>query len=88
MAWEGTAQIINKYVHKGDPLFVDGEITQEEWTDKDGVKRAMTKILVHNVILLGGKPKETNIPAGSKEALRDVADGSEAMENDEDVVPF
>lgn len=35
--------------HKGDILRVEGKITYDEWTDKDGKKRTTTKIVCFEV---------------------------------------
>ena len=53
VAWNKTADIVEKYVEKGKKIFVEGEIKVESWTDKDGNNRKTTKINVYNLILLG-----------------------------------
>ena len=41
-----TAQVVRDYVTKGKPLYVEGSIKYDEYTDKDGIKRNVTKIRV------------------------------------------
>ena len=48
------ADLIEKYVKKGDKLFVEGEIQYRQYEDKDKQTRYITEINVREVILLGG----------------------------------
>ena len=41
-----TAQVVRDYVTKGRPVYIEGSIRYEEWTDKDGNKRNTTSIRV------------------------------------------
>jgi len=61
VAWNKTAEIIGKYVHKGDMLYVEGKITNRSY-EKDGVTRYITEIVVFNIVLLGGGKKEEKQP--------------------------
>lgn len=54
-AWGKTAENINKFVAKGDPLYVVGSLKQETW-EKDGVKHTVHKLIINRIIFL--KPKE------------------------------
>src|SRR5262245_23971136 len=38
-AWRRTAEICNEYLHKGSQAFIEGRLRQEEYTDRDGVRR-------------------------------------------------
>ncbi len=51
----GLADIIEKYVKKGDKLFVEGSIEYRQWQDKEGQTRYTTEIRVRELILLGGR---------------------------------
>ncbi|HVX41674.1 MAG TPA: single-stranded DNA-binding protein [Gemmatimonadaceae bacterium] len=48
------ADIVERYVHKGDKLYVEGRIEYRQWTDKDGQTRYSTEINVRELIMLGG----------------------------------
>ena len=52
------AKVIENYVTKGKPLYIEGSIRTEEWEDKEGNKRKTTKVRVagpnSRVVLLGG----------------------------------
>lgn len=50
-------QIIDKYVHKGDKLYVEGKIRTRSYTDKSGSLRYITEIHADNIELF--LPKST-----------------------------
>ncbi len=41
------AEALQKYVKKGDPLFVEGKLDYQQW-EKDGQKRSKLKVIVQN----------------------------------------
>lgn len=62
-AWGKTAEVLNQYVGKGDPLYVEGRFKQDTWEDKDGGKRSKIKVVIENFQFLKGrddgeKPRE------------------------------
>ena len=48
------ANVVEKYVKKGDLLYLVGKICYREY-EKDGIKRYFTEIMVYNMIMLGTK---------------------------------
>jgi len=48
VSFKTTAENINKYFRKGDPIFIDGELQFESWTAQDGTKRNKHSIFVAN----------------------------------------
>ena len=61
------AQVVRDYCTKGKQIYLEGSLRLDEWTDKDGNKRATTKIRVSGfnsrIVLLGsrgeGGPRST-----------------------------
>ena len=49
------ADIVEKYVKKGDKLYVEGRIEYRQWQDKDGQTRYSTEINVRELIMLSGR---------------------------------
>ena len=50
VAFGKTAELINQYYQKGDMLCGQGEISQDEWQDKDtGAKRTKHKIIIQKL---------------------------------------
>lgn len=54
-AWRGNADVIEKYVRKGTPLYVEGRIRTRSWMDRDNNARTSVEILAESVMLLGRK---------------------------------
>ena len=57
-AFGKTAENLNKYIHKGDPLFIEGRLTFDSWTAQDGTKRSKHRVTVDNFQFLGQGKKE------------------------------
>jgi len=55
VVWNNRARVVEDYIKKGDPLYLEGRIQTSSWEDKDGVKRFSTEIICDNFIMLGGK---------------------------------
>ena len=52
------ADVVAKYVKKGDKLYVEGSITTRKWEDKEGNTRYNTEIKVRDLTMLGGGEKK------------------------------
>ena len=50
VAWRNLAEICEKYVHKGDLLYIEGKITNRSW-EKDGQTHYITEIVAEVVEL-------------------------------------
>ena len=48
----GLADIVEKFVKKGDKVYVEGSIEYRQWQDQSGQTRYMTEIRVRDLILL------------------------------------
>jgi len=55
IAWNKTAEIIEKYVTKGKEVAIEGKLTTRNYDDKDGNKRYVTEVVVNELLMLGGK---------------------------------
>jgi single-strand DNA-binding protein len=51
----GLADVVERYVKKGERIFVEGRIEYRQWQDKDNQTRYATEINVRELMLLGGK---------------------------------
>tara|TARA_Y100001954_G_C15580502_1_gene488094 strand:- start:379 stop:789 length:411 start_codon:yes stop_codon:yes gene_type:complete len=79
--WRGLAEVAEKYLKKGDSVYVEGKIKTRKWEDKEGNTRYSTEILADNMTMLGKK--------NSKETLNQELSSNEKLEsNDQDDLPF
>jgi single-strand DNA-binding protein len=51
----GLADVVEKYVRKGDRLYIEGSIEYREWQDREGQTRYTTEIRVREMIMLGSR---------------------------------
>ena len=87
--WDRLAELSEKYVRKGQPLYVEGPLTCREYVDPDGVKRRNTELVARELIFLGSRPNGSNdVPADVVHRNgRRGADGEELVEVHQEV-PF
>lgn len=55
--WDKQAEIVEKYVHKGDKLFVEGKLQTRSYDDKQGIHRQLVEVLVSNMEMLTVRPQ-------------------------------
>lgn len=83
VAFGKRAEVIEKYVKKGDKVYFEGKLQTRQWTDKDGVERYTTEIVVDSfngkMIMLG------NPQGGNTQQTSQVV--SEEPDFDDDI-PF
>lgn len=84
IAFDKTADIMSRYVHKGDRLGVSGSIQTGSYTDKDGKKVYTTDVLVQRMDLLEPKRQQaTNYqPQTYQQPARQQAAGYQQYQND------
>ncbi|MBR4387777.1 MAG: single-stranded DNA-binding protein [Prevotella sp.] len=56
--FKGLAKVAEKYVHKGDKLYIEGRIKYRTYDDQRGQKRFVTEIYGENMELLSPKPQD------------------------------
>ncbi len=53
--WRGLAEVAEKYLKKGNPLYVEGRIRTRSWEDKEGNRRYTTEIIGDNMTMLSSR---------------------------------
>ncbi len=51
----GLADVVEKYLKKGDRVYVEGRIEYRTWQDKEGQKRYSTEVNVRDLVMLSGR---------------------------------
>ena len=54
------AEVAGDYVKKGDPLYVEGSLQTDKYTDKNGIEKYTTKVIVSQMQMLGSKDSDNN----------------------------
>lgn len=50
------ADIVERYLKKGDKAYIEGRVEYRQWQDKEGQTRYSTEINVREMIMLSGRP--------------------------------
>jgi single-strand DNA-binding protein len=65
---EGIAKVAEQYLKKGTTVYIEGSLQTRKWTDKDGVEKYSTEIVLQNyggtLTMLGGKPSGSGDSVG------------------------
>lgn len=72
-AWRGSAEFVEKYFSKGQPMIVSGRLKMDRWTDTDGNKRRSWKVVSENIYFAESK-KSSNYAPPEDYALMDEDD--------------
>ena len=72
------AEIVDKYVHKGDKLYLEGKIRTRSYSDQSGAMRYITEIYVDNMEMLS--PKGANPGTGASASGQQPAMGQQQQQ--------
>ena len=84
-AFGKSAENLNKFCKKGNPMFVEGRLTFNSWTTQNGSKRSKHRVTVENFQLLG-VPNKVKTDGGEDIPVKEPVPSSEGGP-DEDI-PF
>ncbi len=90
-AWGKTAENVQQYLRKGDPLFIDGKLRLDQWEDKkSGQQRRKLKIVALHITFVGSKPKAEDRSPSSPPAThhRGSQDPQLPPQDEHDDIPF
>ena len=89
------AEIASKYVHKGDPLYVSGQMRTRKYTDKEGQERYSTEIRGDRMQMLGSKGSDDSGQQRQQEprqqqqpAQQSGGGGGSGFDDMDDDIPF
>ena len=87
----GLADLAEKYMKKGDRIYVEGRIEYRTWEDREGNTRYSTEINAREVLMLGQRggaaPSEAT-DARSEGGTESYDDFPEALDEEDDDLPF
>ncbi len=92
--WRGLAEIAEKYLTKGNKVYIEGKLRTRSYTDKEGIEKYSTEIVADNMQMLGGGPSgdsssttRSNPQSEPKQQSASTSSGS-GQGNDVDDLPF
>lgn len=85
------AEICEKYLSKGDKVYIEGRIKTRKWQDDKGMDRFSTEIQCKDFTFLSTKRESISVEAASQEVQPSVQKNEEAINQpatEEDDLPF
>ena len=82
VAWNGTAEFINRYFTKGKQMIVKGSLQTRKYQTQNGENRYVTEVIADKVYFAGDKAKDPQ-----SENYSDNTNGFENIETSDDL-PF
>jgi single-strand DNA-binding protein len=86
---ENIAKIAEQYIRKGSSVYIEGQLQTRKWTDKDGVDKYSTEIVLQGfnsvLTLLGGKQEAA---PNDEKLARSAEEYRKATRELDDSVPF
>lgn len=91
--WRGLAETAEKYLKKGDLLYVEGKLRSRSYDDQQGIKRTIVEIFVDNMEMLtpkgNGKPLPQEIPAPATDgSAASYHPGQSAVQTEQPNIPL
>ena len=80
--WKGLAKIAERYIHKGDKLYIEGRIRYRVYDDQKGIRRYVTEIYGENMEILSSRSSAVT------SEQRASQDGGERQVSGNDDEPF
>lgn len=84
--WKNLAKTAERYVHKGDKLYIEGRIRYRSYDDQKGIRRFVTEIYAENMELLTPKASSVQNRAEQPNDAGVQKNGSDSERDS--VVPF
>lgn len=85
--WSPIAEIAEKFLKKGNQVYIEGKLTTRSWDDQDGNKRYTTEVVGNNLTLLGTKSDGDAVGSSSSSSSSNN-DVTSIPQDDSDDLPF
>jgi single-strand DNA-binding protein len=82
--WGRQAETAAKYLTKGRPVYVEGRLRVDEWTDREGRARYTLEVLATDLQFIGSRPEEEPFTRAAEDAA-EVEEGETIADED---IPF
>jgi len=87
--WRALADLAERFLAKGQQVYIEGHLHTQKWEDKEGHTRYTTEVVGDNIVLIGRKPGESSAPTtGSEGSIPATHDDFLTNSASEDDLPF
>ena len=90
VVWRGLADITERYLKKGDKVYIEGKLRTRSWQDQDGNTKYTTEVVADNLTMLGKSPDNSTSPPSQPAAATSSTTQNEDFSgpDDSDDLPF
>ena len=67
-AWDRQAEVVNEYLSKGSPIFLEGSLKFDSWETPEGEKRNKLKVRLLRFQFIGGRQDGDEVGGGYTQA--------------------
>jgi single-strand DNA-binding protein len=86
--WTPLAEIAEKYLKKGNQVYIEGKLTSRSYEDKEGVTKYITEVVGREMTLLGGPKQDAASNPTSEQISEPTVVDTPVEENEIDDLPF
>lgn len=91
--WRRQAENASKYLTKGSPVYVEGRLRVEEWTDRDGKSRYTLEVQATDMQFIGGGGRGDELTSGGAQDEQfsnrgDFSEAADTTQPTDDDIPF
>lgn len=86
--WNRQAETAAQYLQKGRPVYIEGRLRVEEYTDRDGKQRHSLEVNATDMQFIGGGRNEGEAPMERERAAAAPAGAPEPADSSDDDIPF
>ncbi|PKP46019.1 MAG: single-stranded DNA-binding protein [Bacteroidetes bacterium HGW-Bacteroidetes-12] len=87
---KGLPEFAEKYLKKGNQVYIEGKLRTRKWQDKDGVDRYTTEVIGETLQILGRKDDNASSTSSSQQNQPSISSSPEIEKEDKqaDDLPF
>jgi single-strand DNA-binding protein len=85
--WGRQAETASQYLSRGRPVYIEGRLRVEEWTDRDGKARHTLEVHATDMQFIGGGARDESAPAPARAAAA-AQEPTDSPDLNDDDVPF
>ena len=79
--YRGLAKVVEKYVHKGDRLYVEGKIRYRVYDDKQGRRHNITEVYVDNMEMLSSRSQSATSSQANGQSSQSMVQKNQTVAN-------
>lgn len=86
--WGKKAEAAAQYLTKGRPVYIEGRLRLEEWTDREGKARTTLEVNATEMQFIGGNKQDDEVPKAKATSASGQVDPTPPPDFDPDDPPF